>query len=139
MTQQYPLMNLAGSPVGDVTPSAGSLLAMFTGIAGLPAQAQAILLERLMDAKGRQQLAEWSVSFADVMNKVKEHGIDKVRVLEPSIETDFLSLMKGTKYVGVRIGFDTLERVSNQMTKAMKAKNYLDAIRLGVALAGSLG
>jgi hypothetical protein len=86
-----------------------------------------------------RQLALWSSAFAQNLNTIGgEVDEESIKIIDPLVSDDFFAVMGGTEFKGKKIHPDDLHAASNAMTKAIKAKNWMEAIRVGMALSGLL-
>lgn len=120
---------------GALNPSGAEVQQVFFGLGKLPPEVLKALVSSLDEAAIRK-LANWAEIFVSQLNAVKraqafpEHS--------PNYSDDFIAVMAGAKFLGDKLDLSTLDEAQNEMTKAIKAENWKQALWVGFSL-GRMG
>lgn len=115
-------------------PNHSQIVQTITSLGGMPEPFLKVILS-LLDEGVMRRLGEWCQTYAQIVNDVHYKREDAESVRLSNYNSDYFKVMEETRYIGQRLGNEDLEYASNQMTKAIKAQNWREAIMVGVALA----
>jgi hypothetical protein len=117
--------------IGEITQSLGLLNRV-------PASIRTALFDSL-DEQMLRKLVDWSQTFVTEINKLPQ--VDHVsvrRLIDPNVSDDFLQTMSDASMDVPILEPGTLDEINNTMTKAIKANNWIQALQVGMWLAGAV-
>lgn len=133
------MANLLGLLSG-LNPTTGHIAAFFSGFKKMPPPMLRAVVAS-MDEEMLKKIGEWSQTFADHLNNLGPDALTK-EVLDSSMDfgtdDDFFSVMNKTEFKGPKLTDEFLKSASNACTKAIKAKNWADAVWVGMTLSRML-
>lgn len=132
------LIPLFGTLVKVASPTLGGITDLFKVWDKLPKDQTALLL-KFMDEEQLAKLASWAETFSARLNDLGPSAVNAElfdAAAAANLDGEFEEVMGGTKYVGPKLTAEDLAKASNAITKAIKASNWLEAIQVGIGLAG---
>lgn len=123
--------------LSTVNPTVGEIESLFKGLSKISPSILQVLLKSV-DENMIAKIAQWSTIYIGKVNDLGPAPIDQNTMNESNESADssnFMDVMKGTKYVGPRLSAQDLDTASNMLTKAIKANNWEQAIQVGIAIA----
>jgi hypothetical protein len=123
----------------NFVPHDGQVSQIYSVLGLLPTDFIPILIKGL-DSEVVKKLGEWATLFADDLNKIAWPKVSEKPAGEPTYADDFYAITEGTRYEGMRLNAEILEEKANEITRAIKAANFEEAVMAGLSLAsGAFG
>jgi len=108
---------------------------VFRGLASVPPSVLKPVLLGL-DSAVIKQLAHWAMLFVTELNRLEIPPSPSQE--EPVLTGDFHDAMQAIQPNRISLCSSDLANAMNSMTKAIKANNYLQSVKMGIAIARCL-
>lgn len=106
------------------------------------AKAPADILQRAIEAadpEAVRRLALFAKAFSDKVNNVGDYDETRLMIaISPFLSDDFFAVMGASKPVITETSFEEINKASLEMTTAIKAENWKQALQVGIGLAGQI-